>query len=276
MLKQRLLTALILGGATLWAIFGLDTAQLAVLFGAAVLAAAWEWGRLAGMVSPLARAAYVLFVTALLAAAWWAMSDPALVSIILHGALVGWFAAAVWILVAPQAGAASTAGMRVLKGVAGVLALVPAWLAMLLLHGSAGHGPGWVLFLLGLIWVADSGAYFAGRRWGRRKLAPRVSPGKTWAGVYGAFILVLVYALAAASLLGLPMERWVLFVGLSVAMVPVSVVGDLFESLLKRQAGLKDSSHLLPGHGGILDRIDSLTAAAPLFMLGLTWLGMRA
>ena len=133
-----------------------------------------------------------------------------------------------------------------------------------------------VLLVLLIGWLGDTSAYFAGRFLGKRKLYPAVSPGKTWAGVYGAFILVLVYALAAASLLGLPMERWVLFVGLSVAMVPVSVVGDLFESLLKRQAGLKDSSHLLPGHGGMLDRIDSLTAAAPLFMLGLTWLGMRA
>ncbi len=276
MFKQRLLTAVVLGGATLLAIFGLSTAQLAVPFGVVVLAAAWEWSRLAGLASALLRALYVVLLAVLMFAGWKAMSDPALVSVVLHTSLAAWLVAAVWILAAPQAGTGPGVFHLLFKAVAGVLVLVPAWLAMLLLHGSAGHGPGWVLFLLGLIWVADSGAYFAGRRWGHRKLAPRVSPGKTWAGVYGALVLVLVYALAAAALLGLPVARWPLFVGLSIVMVPVSVVGDLFESLLKRQAGLKDSSHLLPGHGGMLDRIDSLTAAAPLFMLGLTWLGMRA
>ncbi len=128
-----------------------------------------------------------------------------------------------------------------------------------------------MLFLLVLIWIADSGAYFAGRRWGRVKLAPAVSPGKTREGVYGALAGAMLCALALA---------WMRpEIGAALVTIPlclltclVSVAGDLFESLIKRQAGVKDSGTLLPGHGGVLDRIDSLTAAAPVFVFGLMWL----
>ena len=130
-------------------------------------------------------------------------------------------------------------------------------------------GPGYVLFLLLLIWVADIGAYFAGRRWGRRKLAPAISPGKTWEGVWGAAAAALVFALVGAVVLGvgcaLARRSW----RSAWSTVGFSIVGDLFESMLKRQRGVKDSGSLLPGHGGVLDRLDSLTAAAPVFLLGL-------
>ena len=133
-------------------------------------------------------------------------------------------------------------------------------------------GAGYVLFLLFLIWIADSGAYFTGRRWGQRKLALSISPGKTWEGVWGASLAALVFAMLGAVVLEVRMP-WPGFVILSMVTVGFSIAGDLFESMLKRQRGLKDSGSLLPGHGGVLDRVDSLTAAVPVFLLGLY--GMR-
>jgi phosphatidate cytidylyltransferase len=144
--------------------------------------------------------------------------------------------------------------------------LVALWVALMGLRGD--FGPGYVLFLLLLIWVADIGAYFAGRHWGQRKLAPVISPGKTWEGVWGATAAALAFALLGAAVLGIG-TRWPWFVAICMVTVGFSIIGDLFESMIKRQRGVKDSGSLLPGHGGVLDRIDSLTAAAPVFLLGL-------
>ena len=163
-------------------------------------------------------------------------------------------------------------GMLALGG----LVLVGAWLSVVTLHASSTDGPAWVLFLFVLIWIADSGAYFAGRAFGRRKLAPVVSPGKTWAGAAGAF------AGAALCALLLVISGWIetpslaLMVVLSIVVTLVSSGGDLWESRLKREAGVKDSGQLLPGHGGVLDRIDSLLAAAPVYALGLGLAGVSA
>jgi phosphatidate cytidylyltransferase len=153
--------------------------------------------------------------------------------------------------------------------IVGLLVLIAPWVALVVLRQTVPAGPQLVLFLLLLIWIADSAAYFVGRRWGRAKLAPILSPGKTRAGVYGA----LVFACVGGLLLGLTLSPGVpgtLLAALACAMtVVVSIVGDLYESLLKRRRGVKDSGQLLPGHGGVLDRIDSLTAAAPVFTLGI-------
>jgi phosphatidate cytidylyltransferase len=150
-----------------------------------------------------------------------------------------------------------------------MLILSAPWAALVELHGGSAQGPLLVLFLMMLVWTADSLAFFVGRRFGRTKLAPAVSPGKTRAGVYGALGGAAAWGLLLGLSLGLgPLETLLaaLLCGLTVS---VSVVGDLYESLLKRRRGVKDSSHLLPGHGGMLDRVDSLTAAAPVFVLGL-------
>jgi phosphatidate cytidylyltransferase len=160
------------------------------------------------------------------------------------------------------------------SAVAGFFALVPAWAAIQSIHSSGESGPILTLFLLVLIWVADSGAYFAGHRWGRTKLAPIISPGKTREGLYGAMAGSVVCAVALSWWLGeWSRLHWMLL--LCLATVLLSVVGDLFESLFKRQAGAKDSGAILPGHGGVLDRIDSVTAAAPLFLLGLILLEVQ-
>ena len=154
----------------------------------------------------------------------------------------------------------------------GVLALVLPWLAVVILHGSGEQGPIWVLVMMIVIWTADSTAYFAGRRWGRRKLAPAVSPGKTWEGLWGALVVVSLGLCGLAWWLGEGLVTGLSLLLLGLIVTLASVLGDLFESVLKRTRGVKDSGNLLPGHGGMLDRIDGFTAAAPLFTLGiLAW-----
>jgi len=155
---------------------------------------------------------------------------------------------------------------------AGLVVLIGPWLAIVHLHACSSTGPYQVLFLLVLIWVADTLAYFTGRRWGHEKLAPLLSPSKTHAGAYGALVGASLCGILLGWALGLPPGYMVLLIALCVLVALVSMIGDLFESLIKRSRDLKDSGHLFPGHGGALDRIDSLTAAAPLFTLGILWL----
>ncbi|HNH25091.1 MAG TPA: phosphatidate cytidylyltransferase, partial [Accumulibacter sp.] len=147
----------------------------------------------------------------------------------------------------------------------GLMLLLPAWLALIQLRQA---GPYALLAIMMIVWLADTGAYFAGRRWGRHKLAPNISPGKTWEGAIGGAVAVIVYGFGLSLLYPemLGMSSWRLLLVLVVITV-VSVMGDLLESLLKRQAGLKDSSNILPGHGGVLDRIDSLTSTLPIVAL---------
>jgi phosphatidate cytidylyltransferase len=147
----------------------------------------------------------------------------------------------------------------------GFLLLVPAWLGLTSLHAASAW---WLMYLFGLVWGADTGAYFAGRAFGKHKLAPHVSPGKTLEGFLGGLALTMAMAVAVAICRDLNSLRLAAFLGLSLLTVLASVLGDLFESMVKRHAGIKDSGTIFPGHGGALDRIDSLTAAAPVFALG--------
>jgi phosphatidate cytidylyltransferase len=158
-----------------------------------------------------------------------------------------------------------------LIALSGFLTLVPPWVALVALTRSEPHGANWLLFVLALIWSADIGAYFVGRGFGRIKLAPTVSPGKTWEGVLGGLGFAALTGAAGAYWSSLPYEA---FVPLCIAVAAISVVGDLTVSMFKRATGLKDSGRLFPGHGGILDRIDSINAAAPIFVLGAGWLGV--
>ena len=153
----------------------------------------------------------------------------------------------------------------------GVLVLSAAWLSLLKLK-SLESGNAWLLLVLLIVWAADIGAYFSGKRWGKVKLAPNVSPGKTREGVYGGLVAVVVTSLVFALWNELTGAAIVYLVLLSIIVGFVSVMGDLFESLLKRFTGIKDSGSILPGHGGVLDRIDSILAAAPFFCLGLYFL----
>ncbi|TLY54430.1 MAG: phosphatidate cytidylyltransferase [Gammaproteobacteria bacterium] len=180
-------------------------------------------------------------------------------------AVLWWLTALLWIAFAPRRVSPWSAAA------AGVLALVPAWLAMVRLRRAEPQGAEWVLFAFVLVWVADIGAFFFGRRFGRVRLAPEVSPGKTWEGVLGGIGLSALVAVGGSLWFRVPL---LMFLPLCVTAVGFSIIGDLTESLLKRFAGMKDSGSVFPGHGGVMDRIDSLTGAAPVLLLGLTLLGV--
>lgn len=270
---MRVLTALGLAPLATWAILALPTAYLGLVLLCVIAVGAWEWAGLSGFQAPLARSLYVLVLLAPLALLWAWVPDAryprALVWPVLAVAVLGWLVA--WLAVRRYPSLPPGAIERLPLAAAGFLVLGPAWLALVVLHaGNGANGPWWVMTLLLLIWGADTAAYFAGKRWGRRRLAPRVSPGKTIEGVAGAFAAAVAIASIAAWGLGLTPERWLPFLVLCVATVAFSVLGDLWESVVKRLRGVKDSGRLLPGHGGLLDRIDSLTAAAPWF--ALAWL----
>jgi phosphatidate cytidylyltransferase len=274
MLWQRVLTALVLIPLVVAGILLLDSDVLAALLGAALLLGALEMGRLANLVHA---AALYGFVAAVALALWlaWQYLLPAQVRALQWIMAVWWLLMTV-ALVARRSELPRVAGSRPAVLLLGGLVLVSAWLSIATLHAAGPHGPILVLFLFVLIWVADSGAFFAGRAFGRRKLSPFVSPGKTWAGAGGAALGALASALAlwASGLAGDPPLP--ALVVLSVLVTAVSIGGDLWESRLKREAGVKDSGKLLPGHGGMLDRIDSLLAAAPVFALGAGLIGAAA
>ena len=263
MLRQRLITALLLGPVLLWVLLWSPDVVLQSVLVVVVLLGAWEWAQFCGLKHWGGRIAYA----GALAVAMWLAHRTGTgqgsqgTAHVLSVALVWWVLAFVWVALAPRRVTPSLAAM------AGVLALIPAWLALWQLSERRSS----LLLMLILVFAADIGAYFAGRAFGRVKLAPRVSPGKTWEGVIGGVLAASLVAVVASYWLAMPVLP---LVALGIATALISIIGDLTESMFKRHAGLKDSSGLLPGHGGILDRIDSVTAAAPLFALGLMWLGV--
>lgn len=266
MLEERIRTALVLGALLVVVLFALPAWATVVLITVAILAGAWEWSAFIGRDGRASRGARIAFVTGL-ALALMALSPRwplAAERFVLAVAIAWWVVAFCWVTLAPTAVPRPTAAL------AGLLTLAPAWYALVHLRLDFATGAQWILFLLILVAATDSGAYFAGRRFGRVRLAPRVSPGKTWEGAIGGLIAGCIVAWAGARWFGLPTAA---FLVLAVAVIAFSVVGDLTESLLKRSAGMKDSGTLFPGHGGVLDRIDSLTAAAPVLLAGLHWLG---
>lgn len=272
MLKHRILTALLLIPLVIWAIFGLSTAYLAWILAALVVLGAWEWSRLIPLTHPVGRIAYLVVMSAALYLTGVYLYRSGTLTAVLIPACVWWLIALMWVVGYRSGDGAASYALRIAKTIAGFLTLVPAWGALVALHAEPDRGPWMLLFVMVLMWVADSGAYFVGRQWGRRKLAPRVSPGKSWEGVGGALATSALYSAAAGVPLGFSGARLGLFVLLSLVTVALSIVGDLWESLLKRDQGVKDSGTLLPGHGGMLDRIDSLTAGAPVFLTGLLML----
>lgn len=266
MLGQRILTAFGLVAVLALVLLVLPAQVAVVTLAAIILAGAWEWAALAGFAHPAARAGYVLACGAAMAGLWVAAADAGRFESAMLVTMLGWIPLFGWITLAPRRGSPWLAAL------AGIWALAPTWLALARLHGQA-DGYELVIFALLLVSAADIGAYFAGRRFGRLRLAPTVSPNKTWEGVLGGVAAGFLVALAARAWFGLPALP---FLSLCVAAVLVSIVGDLLESMFKRQRGLKDSGSVLPGHGGVLDRLDSLTSSVPLLALGLAWLGMVA
>lgn len=273
MLRARLVSAAILVPLVVAGVLYLPTVGIALVLALVLGAGLWEWGAMIPLLPTTARAIYVLAVMLLMAIAWAAPLERVIAPLLLLAGL--WWLAALFWLVNPGFGAHSTtSAVRILKGIAGVLVSLPCWAAFVSLHGRESQGPEFCLALLLLIWLADSGAYFTGKRWGRTKLAPVVSPGKTWEGVLGGIVTSLIAALAVAYWYSRSLPWTLTLVAVALLAVMFSIVGDLLESLMKRQVGIKDSGRLIPGHGGVLDRIDSLTAAAPVFLMGLLWFGL--
>lgn len=270
MLKQRLLTAAVLLPLVLWLVIFASPLAFGIALGLVVFLGGLEWARLGGLESRRWRVPYAAVLVLILVGLEWLRTKTGLYWLhVLAG--VWWLVGLVWLIRWRNATMGRTQGAS-LPGLAlGLFVLTSFWAALVDLR-SGTQGPLLVLALLLLIWLADTAAYFAGRRWGRHKLAPGISPGKTLEGVYGALALLLLYGVALYLWGILPLPLWQLLLLCLISGI-FSIVGDLFESLLKRRRGLKDSGHLLPGHGGVLDRIDSLLSAAPVFVLGLLWLG---
>lgn len=261
MLRQRVLTAVVLVAVLLGVMLGLPPIATVWLLTTLILIGAWEWAAFVGGGSPAARGGFTIIVAAaLFACLYFYARTPQFVQPAMIAALVWWFVAFLWICLAP------THVHSVSAGLAGLMALVPCWLALIHII-FATQSTKWVLFTLALVWAADTGAFFAGRWFGRLPLAPRVSPKKTWEGVFGGILASALVAWVAARYIFV-LEVWP-FVVTCVAVAAVSVVGDLTESMLKRAVGLKDSGSVFPGHGGMLDRIDSVTAAAPALVFAL-------
>ena len=265
MLKQRIITALVLLPFALGGFFLLDGGLFALFIGAVVSLGAWEWARLAGFTAQVQRVAYAALVAVLLFALYLL---PALAPWVLSLGVLWWALATLLVLGYPASSRYwAQAPVRLLIG---LLILLPAWQGLVLF--KQWPEANWlILAVMVLVWGADIGAYFSGRRFGRRKLAPRVSPGKSWEGVFGGLLATLLICLLVGLYRGWSTLDLFLALAGTAVVVLVSVVGALTESMFKRQSGVKDSSNLLPGHGGVLDRIDSLTAAIPLFA-ALLWL----
>lgn len=274
MLKQRIITALILAPIMIGGIFYLPLSQFMVFIAAISVLGAWEWANLSGLTNQVGRVAYAGLVGGLIYGLhhldW--VQEPEL----LYVALIWWVAA--FILVKTHPKLESVWGGEIPRLLIGLVVIVPMWVGFVQIK-SYPFSDYLILFVMFVVWGADVGAYFAGRTFGKRKLAPKVSPGKTWEGVYGGMLTTTLIAVGAGLLLeqetGISMgvSQWLTLFAVTLFVTMVSVVGDLLESLLKRHRGIKDSSNLLPGHGGVMDRIDSMTAALPVFALALSLFG---
>ncbi|HUK02724.1 MAG TPA: phosphatidate cytidylyltransferase [Steroidobacteraceae bacterium] len=265
MLKTRIITAAVLAAVLIAVILLLPPLATIIAVTAITLLGAWEWSAFLRLSGRVGRVLYVLAIAVSLPLVWWLTDTTAAARVVLLIAVAWWLLALGWVILAPHRASSWSAAL------AGLLALAPAWLALMRIRLDLPDGAQWLLFLLILVWVADIGAFFFGRRFGRVRLAPDVSPGKTWEGVVGGVAMSALVALAGSRWFGVAPA---VFVPLCLAAVAFSVVGDLTESLLKRFAGVKDSGTLFPGHGGVMDRIDSLTGAAPVLLVGLFVLGI--
>jgi phosphatidate cytidylyltransferase len=260
MLKMRIITAVISLALVACVLFVLPPRFAEVIIGMLLLAGAWEWSGFLQSQASSVRIAFTSLVGAFLVAAHSMFDSQA--TMILQIACAWWFVAFLWVMRFP------TAIPEAVRWVSGVLVIVPLFVALVSLLRT---GVEYLIFTLLIVWCADGGAYFAGKKFGRVKLAPSISPGKTWEGVVGGMLLVAVLAVAVGIWQKISVGVLLPF---CLATAAISIVGDLTVSMFKRTVGVKDSGSLFPGHGGVLDRIDSVASAGPLFVLGLGWLGL--
>ena len=265
MLIPRVLSAIVMAFLFIYAVFVLEPSGFQMAMTGVVLIAGWEWARLAGISLQVGRVAFAGLVGGLC----YAVAMYGVYAEVLWITPALWVLALYWVVNYPAQKGWQSSFSRILFG---ILVLLTTWSAMVLLRDSD-QFISWILLLMGLIWGADSGAYFSGRAFGKKKLAPSVSPGKSWEGVYGGLVLTQLGVAIFAWQSGFSIGGWLLLAVVALLTVMTSVLGDLTESLFKRHESLKDSSRLIPGHGGVMDRVDSLTSAAPLFVLMLSTVG---
>ena len=261
MLKERVITALIAVAVLLLVLFVLPQSVAQVVVALLILAGAWEWSGFLGTGSTAVRAGYVILIAVLMVLVTWLA--PQINGVLLLVALLWWACALIWTLFYP------TPIPAAVRWIVGVLVLLPLYKALVVLYLAS---PAVLLGALLIVWAADTGAFVAGKLFGRVKLAPQISPGKTWEGVIGGLLTVAVLAAAGGWLFDVRISVLVPF---CLAIACASIVGDLTVSMFKRTSGLKDSGAIFPGHGGVLDRVDSVAAAAPLFALGIVWTGLQ-
>lgn len=296
MLIQRIITALVLAAVAILAVLELPAIYFSLFIAFITLAAAWEWLDLTNVDSLSKKLQFLLWlILPMLGVTYWTVFLEVMAELLEWPEIKNYSDALEWLVIAPVVfwvftmmliRQASTELLQmqikpVVQTFIGWLVLISAW--MFLTKLRAYYGPGMVMYFLALIWLADISAYFVGKKWGKDKLSPEISPGKTVQGMYGALGSAVVAGVALRVYYGLSAfeqdgsELVVLMavdmILLSVLTVLVSIYGDLFFSLIKRRKGVKDSGSLLPGHGGILDRVDSVIAAAPFFYAGIVLIG---
>lgn len=264
MLKQRIITALILVPVVLAAIFYLPNHWFALFMAFPLLLGAYEWANIMGHEQPQERLPFVAVIGVLLTLCYWLS-----IKLVVPLAILWWLVAFSFVKAYPNK--VDKWSKQPVIALIGIVILVPSWMGLVMLQGQV-NGPAWVMYVMFLVWGADTGAYFVGKQFGKNKLAPTVSPGKSIEGLLGGLATTFFMALGVASYTSAAQDTGLIaFLLVSMVAVFASVLGDLVESMFKRHRGIKDSSHLLPGHGGILDRIDSITAAVPVFV-GLMYL----
>lgn len=285
--RTRMISAFVMGPSAILAVLFLPTSWMAMVAALLFLGGLWEWFKLAGIEDSLSRLLLVaLHMVLMVALAWGSHTaqggTSALFEVVIVLGGVWWLLSLVW-LARYDFGSHHEGWSRMVKLLAGTFAVIPAWCALVVLHGTPQgtidhglipKGHVWLLAALMTVWAADTGAYFAGRAFGKHKLAPRISPNKTIEGLVGGLVLGVIVGMIVASFTGTAITSLPAVALLCAVTVLISAVGDLFESLLKRHAGAKDSSDLIPGHGGILDRADSVLAALPIFALMKGLLGL--
>ncbi|MCC8380725.1 phosphatidate cytidylyltransferase [Xenorhabdus sp. PB30.3] len=274
MLKYRLLTTLILIPLVVAALFLLPPSGFGLVVIAVSALAAWEWGQFAGLFTQSKRIALAVLCAAGLLALQYSLADfthltekPQILYLLWVGML--WWVVAVVLVVAYPASASIWKSSVILRLLFGFLTIVPFYCGMMVLRtqgyeNNTYNGAWWLLYVMLLVWAADSGAYIFGRTLGKHKMAPKVSPGKTLEGLAGGLLTAALISWLFSKFAPVPVMPENLLL-ISAVVVIASVFGDLTESMFKRESGIKDSSQLIPGHGGVMDRVDSLTAAVPVF-----------
>jgi len=276
-LKKRLLTAIILLPLIILALIFLPILSFAIVSGLILLLAGSEWPKLMGKHSLFNVTFYIflLIIVMFISFIGIQINDRTglLAKVIYALVFMSWLMAIVWVVIYNR-NLKTPSNSPWLYGIWGIFIIVPCWFGLNIIR-ELDYGRWFIAYLLFLVWAADSTAYFVGRKWGKRKLAKNVSPNKSYEGVYGAIAATLIISTLGALFIPLPIDKKLAFIILSIITVLFSIVGDLIISVMKRQQQIKDTGTLLPGHGGMLDRIDSLTASAFIFAVGLLILGLR-